>query len=747
MKTTHHGKRASLLTAAGLFLIAALGVAAEPLPRDRVEIGRRLELFVDMHMIQSLTGARLVLHQPVEREIVLVCDKPWEGSTCAYFTVFKDEDVYRMYYRGGWGHKIYCYAESADGIHWTKPNLGLFEFNGSKDNNIVLMGEGTEAFAPFRDLNPACTPDARYKALAVWCKSTGAQGVAAYKSPDGIHWSRLGDTAVITKGHFDSQNLAFWDTERGRYVEFHRWYKLYPGSDVEVRDIMTGTSTDFVNWTEPRELEYPGSPPEDLYTSQVVAYGRAPHIFMGFPMRLLPFRRVPGNAMEALSDGVFMTSRDGRTFHRWQEAFIRPGQNRERWYNRNNLTAWGIVETASGNPGSPVELSLYATEGYYETRAVKLRRFTLRPDGFVSVNAPLRGGEVLTKPLVFAAPETSLPAPARPPEPIVRAEDNPIVGKASLRFIHPAALPIPAGRDLGREVTLAAHFKGLSSMTPRRLWAACNGGPFSQGDRQLVVDMGVSHANGPALRFIYSGMQVIVPMSVLGRSLWTAQPHHVAVTWDDGLVKIYVDGKQIADGGSKGAGNLSLAADLRLGEGYPGLAHFDRPFCGDRHNAMVDDVLILRRVLSAEEAAAMARDGARAVVDPDRDKGILYTMEEDTTGERRIRDSLPADGAADTELPLGGIEWGDVQLLVNYSTSAAGSLRCEIQDADGQPIPGFSMTEADLIIGDDIERPVSWNGKTDLKLLVGKPVRLRFEIKDADLYAIRFGQASARAGK
>lgn len=161
----------------------------------------------------------------------------------------------------------------------------------------------------------------------------------------------------------------------------------------------------------------------------------------------------------------------------------------------------------------------------------------------------------------------------------------------------------------------------------------------------------------------------------------------------------------------------------------------------------MDNVLALRRVLNADEIARLAKDGPDGVVDPASDRGVLYTMEEPATDKRLVKDQLPADGAADAELPLGGIEWGDVQLLINYSTSTYGGLRCEIQGENGQPLPGFSLAEADVIYGDSIERPVSWGGKTELKSLVGKPVKLRFELRDADLYAIRFGRARRRKWK
>ena len=68
----------------------------------------------------------------------------------------------------------------------------------------------------------------------------------------------------------------------------------------------------------------------------------------------------------------------------------------------------------------------------------------------------------------------------------------------------------------------------------------------------------------------------------------------------------------------------------------------------------------------------------------------------------------------------------------------AGSLRVEIQDPGGSPIAGFSAAESVQLIGDQIERVVSWKGGSDLSRIAGRPVRLRFVMKDADLYSLRF---------
>jgi len=333
----------------------------------------------------------------------LVCDKPWEGNTCAYFRVFQDEEIYRMYYRGSQhdletrksSPQVTCYAESRDGIHWTKPELGLCDYQGSKKNNIVWTGMGTHNFAPFKDTNPDCKTEAKYKALA-----GGRGGLVAFGSPDGIRWQLIQEKPVITEGRFDSQNLAFWDATRNCYTEFHR--HLRDG----VRDIMTCTSEDFIHWTQPQFLDFGDAPAEHLYTNAVAPYFRAPHILLGFPKRFMPERKKEFALVQGVSDGVFMTSRDGLRWHRWLEAFIRPGPAPERWVARNNMTAWGIVATKSETHRASEELSLYSTENYYCPKgACRLRRFTLRMDGFVSVNAPYCGGEFLTRPLVFSGKE------------------------------------------------------------------------------------------------------------------------------------------------------------------------------------------------------------------------------------------------------------------------------------------------------------------------------------------------------
>jgi len=399
------------------------------------DIGSRLEPMVNDHLIDRTSGAMdHRLHRPTPRDVALICDRPWEGSSCGYISVWRDENEYRMYYRGSTteGTKegadgsspvaIAC-ATSSDGIHWERPNLGVCEFKGSKKNNIVFTGIGSDylglhGFTPFRDNNPEAPRSARYKAVGA-PNMTPNDGLYAMQSSDGWNWSLLHPEPIITEGRFDSQNLAFWDAQRGEYRAYFR--DSWRGETTRFRDIKTCTSPDFVHWSKPQWLHYPGARAEALYTNQVSPYFRAPHIYLGFPTRYFDRGLCPGleplSELEerwklmqqgearcgtALTDGLFMSSRDGVVFHRWDEAFLRPGpQVRGNWVYGDNYQAWGIIETPSAVEHEPDELSIFATENY-QRDPVLIRRYSLRVDGFASMHAAGRGGEFTTHPIRFS---------------------------------------------------------------------------------------------------------------------------------------------------------------------------------------------------------------------------------------------------------------------------------------------------------------------------------------------------------
>lgn len=379
---------------------------------DAITLGAKRELFVDEHLIASKRGVELKLHKPEAREVALVCDAPWEGNTSGYFTLLQDGELYRCYYRGSHhgepggrpGHSgVTCYAESRDGITWTKPKLGIFEFGGTKENNITHMGDGCGTFAPFLDTNPNCPPESRYKALATMGNDVERKknpALQAYHSADGLRWKLMRDKPVITAGSFDSQNTAFFDHELGAYRAYWRYFT--GGYTDErgwkpsgVRAIRTATSKDFLTWENQADLAYgKDAPVVQLYTNAVRPYARAPQLLLGFPTRYQP----KGSQVEP----VLMTSRDGLNFKRWEEPLIPITAPKDRDWNRSNYMTIGVLSL----PGKPDELSVYATEAYYQGPGSRIRRFTFRTDGFVSASA--EDGEFITKPLTFTGSKLSL---------------------------------------------------------------------------------------------------------------------------------------------------------------------------------------------------------------------------------------------------------------------------------------------------------------------------------------------------
>ena len=170
-----------------------------------LEIGTRLELFVDNHLVELMTGVAFRLHAPVRQA---PAKSPLPGGP--YGTIIKDGDIYRAYYRSdihGYENgrevrnahnepnEITCYAESRDGIEWKFPDLGITEIRSSKGGTVILARQVpfTHNFTPFLDTRPGVGPDARYKALA----GSGGTGLIAFKSADGIHWSKIQDAPVI----------------------------------------------------------------------------------------------------------------------------------------------------------------------------------------------------------------------------------------------------------------------------------------------------------------------------------------------------------------------------------------------------------------------------------------------------------------------------------------------------------------------------------------------------------------------
>jgi hypothetical protein len=404
-----------------------------------INLGNKRELFWDTFLVNtSRTSACLKQHPPQIQDIVMECGEPWEGDGCDYYSILKDGDVYRMYYLA-WqmlnedytAHttdriKI-CYAESKDGIHWEKPNLNIVKYRGSGNNNIIFDEKlfRIDNFYAFLDTNPNCDPNERIKATVydsnlreLWC----------FYSEDGIHFTR--GWPITNEGKFDTQNVAIWYEKQELYYCYIRDFHDYEGEDLNegIRDIRYITSPDFKAWSDPALIDFGDSEDIPLYTNAVTKYERAPQMLIGFPTRYVErknwnenFDQLAGAEPRhkrsgihpryglTTTDCVLMTSRDGKSWNRFDEAWMTPGIERaHNWVYGDCYPAPALIETKSGLEHAPDELSLYCFERHWSTLPTKLRRYSIRKDGFISYHATYAPQTLVTKPFTFSGSQLEL---------------------------------------------------------------------------------------------------------------------------------------------------------------------------------------------------------------------------------------------------------------------------------------------------------------------------------------------------
>ncbi len=256
-------------------------------------VGSDKVLLVDQELIAKSSDVRLKLHPPRKTgERLVVSEHPWESATLNWFSVLRDGDRFRMWYEcydvDGWptaDDTSFCYAESDDGIHWTKPKLGLFSYQGSRENNILFrqIGEGN-----FRSrvhgsgvfLDPSAPPRARYK-----CVSQGLfQGigerpyyVAGMTSPDGLNWTRL--PQPICPVFADSQYSGFWDAAQQKYALFGRT----SGQGRAVGRSVSERFDHFEPLATVLQTDEKHPPDSDLYNPACIPYPGTSGLYLMFP--------------------------------------------------------------------------------------------------------------------------------------------------------------------------------------------------------------------------------------------------------------------------------------------------------------------------------------------------------------------------------------------------------------------------------------------------------------------------------
>jgi hypothetical protein len=235
------------------FVLLTLNALAQPalIPPDAHK-----HLMLDSRVMLRTTNARLtpgsVVKEP--RNPLFTNDKPWENAlNNLYPNVLWDEQeqVFKLWYKCvladkeviaqmdqpstvhdvGW---YLLYSTSKDGIVWDKPKLGLHEFNGSAETNIVARD--TPNVGVFKDLHEADS-SRRYKMVF----DVGLGKPRMRFSADGIHWGDTVEALGFGAQNGDTHNNAFWDERSGKYLWFT---KLYLGERLVARL----ESYDFLHW-------------------------------------------------------------------------------------------------------------------------------------------------------------------------------------------------------------------------------------------------------------------------------------------------------------------------------------------------------------------------------------------------------------------------------------------------------------------------------------------------------------------
>ncbi|MCP4644603.1 MAG: hypothetical protein GY851_29435 [bacterium] len=389
---------------------------------DAIQIGSGKQLMIDRRFIATSEGVELTMNPPRKAGMVLAPDKPWESKDVGFcVSVVEHDGLFKMWYmaRDSIDHVDpesirYCYATSTDGVHWDKPILGIHEYAGSKDNNIVLTGviESTVF------LDPVAPPEARFKSIsAMHWPDPDRAGLYVHMSPDGIHWT-MSEQRVFPV-YPDTANQAFYDTRLEKYVAHIRvWDPLRKIGRVEMDDITkpwpcTLLDKPYCIWGEdkvavtsrevPIVFGYDEHDPADSdhYNPACVQYPWADNAYFMFPS---PYRHTPpppGN--DGYLDIQMAVSRDDANWVRpTREPYVPLGRKGASDSCQMYMVV-GMVRT--GDIIHQYYGGYDFTHGQFGPKANGsggIHRLEQRLDGFMSADAPMAGGTFTTPSLAFS---------------------------------------------------------------------------------------------------------------------------------------------------------------------------------------------------------------------------------------------------------------------------------------------------------------------------------------------------------
>ena len=404
--------------------VVAQKKAAAKLAPFVVERGQR-QLFLDNFGIESTESTYRVVNQPARHpnNPLISPNATWERGCQVYGTAYYDEeqDLFKMWYLTGPKDRglkplkmdgyeraphttLAAYAESLDGIYWSKPPLGIFSYDGNTKNNLLGIGkyncEGISVLHEPEDPDPA----RRWKAV-YWDHGSGGwevrdggpyaidgpeDGWHVAFSPDGIHWTPYEGNPVI-KAYCDTNQNVVYDPRIKKYVGFSRF-----GFG---RKLARSESDDFINWTKP-ELVLECDAADGLNTQ---IYGAGIDLYEGVYIAMLWIYREGGDGK---IDTQLATSRDGI-------QWTRVG-SRDTWLPLGEDQSWegGMVRSVERFIVRDDQVYIYYCGVHGPHRGpnfkevvrnspVQIGLLLQRRDGFVSLDARERQANIFTRPFVM----------------------------------------------------------------------------------------------------------------------------------------------------------------------------------------------------------------------------------------------------------------------------------------------------------------------------------------------------------
>ena len=404
-------------------------------------------LFLDPALLVERERSELRVNPPQRSEIVIMPDRPWEQRMITFYTtVLEENGRLRMWYvcRDNDNRPNLAYAESVDGVHWTKPELGIVEHGGTRKNNLV--GVTSLDGAVYRD--PRAVPGEEY----VYVSHTPAEGTFRFTSPDGLRWKR--DAQPLLPFRADTQNIAFWDERVGRYVLYLRGWDVGEAWRERLRKVVR---LELDSLARPAEIKPSGrgDNPEnakdrprivdeiptvlradavdgkgtDVYTISAQRYPLDPRWYVAFPSFFLRDKHISDGRLEV----QFAGGRDGVHWERYDRApYVAPGLvGSESW----NMTYIGPGLIVRGDEIWQYGTGYRGRHGAVEERKLKpegaIYRHVQRLDGFVSLDTGNAPGRARTVPVTVEGGK------------LVLNVDTGALGRLRVALLDEAGRPLP----------------------------------------------------------------------------------------------------------------------------------------------------------------------------------------------------------------------------------------------------------------------------------------------------------------